>query len=130
MRNHPNFKKSRMQLLAALDLEHRQRADPEGLKSRLIEPNSPDAIKKGDQISIETIKSRSYPRSSTIIGVCKKITKSGYTSTIGIETVIMGTTINMQFKVYSPLVKSINILKRQELKGDEPETVSDVANEN
>lgn len=112
IRNHPNFKKPRMQLLAALDLEHRQRADPEGIKSSLIELNSPNALQEGDEVSIETIKSRSYPRSSTITGICKKIIRSGYSSSLCIETVIMGTTARIQYKIYSPLVKSITLLKK------------------
>jgi large subunit ribosomal protein L19 len=128
MRNHPNFDKPRMQLLAALDLEHRQRADPEGLKSRLLDTSSPDAIRIGDQITIETIKSRSYPKSLNFTGICKKITQNGYTSAIGIETVIMGTTINMKFKVYSPLVRNISILKRKEILQAEHEAESSKEN--
>lgn len=109
-----------MQLLAALDLEHRQRADPEGIKSNLLAANSPNALQVGDQVEIETIRSRSYPRSSTITGICKKITRSGYTSSIFVETVIMGSSIMFQYKIYSPLVKSITVLKKLQ----DPETSS------
>jgi ribosomal protein L19 len=118
-----------MQLLVALDLDHRQRADPEGLKSRLLDRNSPDAIRKGDEIAVETIKSRSYPRSSSTIGICKKITRCGYASSIAIETVLMGTTIIIQYKVYSPLVRSIKILKRAE-SNDGTEGNQDATEEN
>ena len=115
LRDHPDFKKDRLQLMAALDLEHRRRADPLGNKSKLIDQNSPDALRVGDTITVETIRSRSYPRSSTITGICKAIVKSGYTSSISIEAVIMGTTVNIQYKVYSPLVKSITGVQRAEI---------------
>ena len=109
---HRRFKKPHLQLIHAIELEHRLRCDYDG-RTELFRTNSGREVFPGSILRIEQVTSRSNPRKLVYTGILKEVYKNSISSSIVLETVELGTTIKIRFPIYSPMITKIEVLKRE-----------------
>lgn len=87
---------------------HLTTLDPNGLRTRLFAKDNPDSPKPGD-ILLCTFKT-----GEPFSGVCLSIRRRGVDTAILLRNRLLMTGVEMYVKIYSPIVKSIEIVKRTE----------------
>ncbi|PHH78046.1 hypothetical protein CDD82_3247 [Ophiocordyceps australis] len=81
--------------------------DPTGARTRLFSRNEPDAAKVGDVLQVTSKLGEPFA------GVMLQIRRRGVNTAIQLRGQLMRTSIEMWYKIYSPTVKSIEIVWRR-----------------
>lgn len=63
-------------------------------------------------LSVEQITSRSSPKTQVYTGLLKSVRKNGISTSIVLESLVLGTKVTMRFMIYSPMITRISVLKR------------------
>lgn len=100
-----------MQLMTAIELEHRLRYDPDG-RTNLFRSGTEQEVFPGSVLAVEQITSRSNPRKTCFRGILRDVRKLGISTSISLESIILGTQVTMRFMIYSPMITKIQVLKR------------------
>ena len=98
-------------LIASLAEDHRIRHDFDN-RSELFRKGGPDEVEPGSILLIEQIASRSRPRKQVFAGVVIAIRRKGIATNIVLRNYVLGTGVEMEFYIYSPMVTRIKVLKR------------------
>lgn len=96
-----------------IDKEEVKRYGADG-RSNLFSKSHPDCLRPGDVIIVETLNSMSTDKTSTFIGVLIAMDRRGLQSNLTVRNVILKIGVEMKYMLYSPLIKSIRVMKRGE----------------
>jgi ribosomal protein L19 len=84
-----------------------QRLDPTGARRKLCEKNDPDAIHVSDVVMVRT------QSGDPFAGVVLRIQRKQHDSSVLLRNTISGTGIEREFKIFSPNVTGIEVVKRR-----------------
>ncbi|KAJ1660299.1 hypothetical protein IWQ61_000760 [Dispira simplex] len=70
------------------------------------------AVQPGDIIMVETLNSKTSNTTSMFVGLCIGIFRRGIDTSFTLRNIVMKVGVEMNFKVYSPMVKNIKILEK------------------
>ncbi|KAI0481474.1 translation protein SH3-like domain-containing protein [Xylaria cf. heliscus] len=107
---YPGVPSSRSKTPAALESYHAQqvrRLDPKGFRTQLFSKASRDSVKPGDVLQVTT------RRGEPFAGVCLSIRRAGVDSAILLRNHLTKVGVEMWYKIYSPNVLGIEIVKRR-----------------
>lgn len=90
--------------------------DPKRLCKTLFSRRHPNRIKPGSVLSVVSYNNASRTHTSTFSGVLMGIRRRGVDTAFTLRNIVNKTGVEMQFKVCSPMVKDIQVIKRA-LKG-------------
>ncbi|KAF8928931.1 translation protein SH3-like domain-containing protein [Dissophora ornata] len=83
-------------------------------RSKLFYKSHPDCLRSGDVVLVETLNSMSTDKTSTFVGLTIAMDRRGLHSNFTVRNVEMKVGVEMKYMLYSPLVKSVRIMKRGE----------------
>ncbi|KAF9358083.1 hypothetical protein BGX34_009070 [Mortierella sp. NVP85] len=83
-------------------------------RSNLFNKSHPDCLRPGDVVLVETLNSMSTDKTSTFIGVLIAMDRRGLHSSLTVRNVILKVGVEMKYMLYSPLIKSIRVMKKGE----------------
>ncbi|KAF9923482.1 hypothetical protein FBU30_006489 [Linnemannia zychae] len=107
----PNTK--RQGLMQLIDKEEVMRRGADG-RSNLFNKSHPDCLRPGDVILVETLNSTSADKTSSFVGVLIAMDRRGLQSNFTVRNVVLKVGVEMKYMLYSPMIKSIRIMKRGE----------------
>ncbi|KAF9170808.1 hypothetical protein BGX21_000503 [Mortierella sp. AD011] len=100
-------------LMQLISKEEMKRMGADG-RSKLFDKSHPECLRPGDVILVETLNSMSTDKSSTFVGVLIAMDRRGLHSNFTVRNVILKVGVEMKYMLYSPLIKSIRIMKKGE----------------
>ncbi|KAG0052576.1 hypothetical protein BGZ83_002401 [Gryganskiella cystojenkinii] len=100
-------------LMELISKEEVQRAGADG-RSKLFQKSSPECLKPGDVVLVETLNSMSTDKTSTFVGVLIAMDRRGLHSNFTVRNVVLKVGVEMKYMLYSPLIKSVRVMKRGE----------------
>ncbi|KAF9438058.1 hypothetical protein BGZ76_009930 [Entomortierella beljakovae] len=83
-------------------------------RTNLFKKSHPDCLRPGDVVLVETLNSMSTDKTSTFVGVLIAMDRRGLHSNLTVRNVILKVGVEMKYMLYSPLIKSIRVMKRGE----------------
>ncbi|KAF9872736.1 mitochondrial ribosomal protein [Colletotrichum karsti] len=103
----PSIRETHKNPMPALDEKQRAKLDPTGARTRLFDPERPDAAKVGDVLMVTTKSGEPFS------GVCMSIRRRGVDTAILLRSQLMKVGVEMWHKIYSPTVVGIDIVWRR-----------------
>ncbi|KAF9356211.1 hypothetical protein BGX26_005601 [Mortierella sp. AD094] len=100
-------------LMQLISKEEVKRMGADG-RSKLFDKSHPECLRPGDVILVETLNSMSTDKASTFVGVLIAMDRRGLHSNFTVRNVILKVGVEMKYMLYSPLIKSIRIMKKGE----------------
>ncbi|KAF9186842.1 hypothetical protein BGZ51_008740 [Haplosporangium sp. Z 767] len=100
-------------LMELISKEEIKRMGVDG-RSKLFNKSHPDCLRPGDVILVETLNSMSTDKTSTFVGVLIAMDRRGLHSNFTVRNVVLKVGVEMKFMLYSPLIKSVRLMKRGE----------------
>ncbi|KAF9896202.1 hypothetical protein BX616_007931, partial [Lobosporangium transversale] len=100
-------------LMELISKEEIKRMGADG-RSNLFNKSHPDCLRPGDVVLVETLNSMSSDKTSTFIGVLIAMDRRGLHSNFTVRNVVLKVGVEMKYMLYSPLIKSVRIMKRGE----------------
>ncbi|KAF9583983.1 hypothetical protein BGW38_007956 [Lunasporangiospora selenospora] len=100
-------------LMELINKEEAQRMDTDG-RSKLFNKREPECLRAGDVILVETLNAMSTEKTSTFVGVLIAMDRRGLHSNFTVRNIILKVGVEMKYMLYSPLIKSIKVLKKGE----------------
>ncbi|ORZ28434.1 hypothetical protein BCR41DRAFT_345286 [Lobosporangium transversale] len=100
-------------LMELISKEEIKRMGADG-RSNLFNKSHPDCLRPGDVVLVETLNSMSSDKTSTFIGVLIAMDRRGLHSNSQSRNVVLKVGVEMKYMLYSPLIKSVRIMKRGE----------------
>ncbi|KAF9111944.1 hypothetical protein BGX27_004204 [Mortierella sp. AM989] len=100
-------------LMQLISKEEIKRMGADG-RSKLFNKSDPECLRPGDVVLVETLNSMSTDRASTFVGVLIAMDRRGLHSNFTVRNVILKVGVEMKYMLYSPLIKSVRIMKRGE----------------
>ncbi|KAF9153888.1 hypothetical protein BG015_002368 [Linnemannia schmuckeri] len=107
----PNTKGQGLMQLIAKEEVKRMGADG---RSKLFNKSHPDCLRPGDVVLVETLNSMSADKTSTFVGVLIAMDRRGLHSNFTVRNVVLKVGVEMKYMLYSPMIKSVRIMKRGE----------------
>ncbi|KAF9428105.1 hypothetical protein BGZ94_003374 [Podila epigama] len=107
----PDFRKNGLMQLISKEEVKRMGADG---RSKLFNKSSPDCLRPGDVVLVETLNSMSTEKTSTFVGVLIAMDRRGLHSNFTVRNVVLKVGVEMKYMLYSPLIKSVRVMKRGE----------------
>ncbi|KAI8353878.1 translation protein SH3-like domain-containing protein [Mortierella sp. GBAus27b] len=83
-------------------------------RSNLFNKSHQDCLRPGDVVHVETLNSMSTDKTTTFIGVLIAMDRRGLHSSFTVRNVILKVGVEMKYMLYSPLIKSVRVLKKGE----------------
>ncbi|KAG0000938.1 hypothetical protein BGZ65_003939 [Modicella reniformis] len=100
-------------LMQLIDKEEIKRYGADG-RFNLFNKSHPDCLRPGDVLVVETLNSMSADKANTFIGVLIAMDRRGLHSSFTVRNVILKIGVEMKYMLYSPLIKSVRVMKRGE----------------
>ncbi|ORY07481.1 ribosomal protein L19 [Basidiobolus meristosporus CBS 931.73] len=100
-------------IMEVIKREGVERADIDK-RSRMFRANGKDRVRPGSVLLVETYNAKSKDAVSSFMGVLIAIRRKGIDSSITLRNIILKVGVEQRFSIYSPLVKSIQVLKEGE----------------
>ncbi|KAJ3043923.1 hypothetical protein HDV00_003963 [Rhizophlyctis rosea] len=107
----PEFREGR-ELMKAIKQDQLERHDFDGRRPLFLNNRSPDFVQPGSIVLVEQLASRSRPRKQVFAGVVLGYKNTGIMRKIVLRNYVLGTGVEMEFPVFSPMVRRIKVLKR------------------
>ncbi|KAF8949404.1 hypothetical protein BGZ47_003816 [Haplosporangium gracile] len=107
----PNTKGQGLMQLIAKEEVKRMGADG---RSKLFNKSHPDCLRPGDVVLVETLNSMSADKTSTFVGVLIAMDRRALHSNFTVRNVVLKVGVEMKYMLYSPMIKSVRIMKRGE----------------
>ncbi|KAI1298315.1 hypothetical protein EDD11_006797 [Mortierella claussenii] len=103
----------RQGLMQLIDREEVLRMGADG-RSKLFNKSSPECLRPGDVLLVETLNSMSADKTSTFVGVLIAMDRRGLHSNFTVRNVVLKVGVEMKYMLYSPLIKSVRVMKKGE----------------
>ncbi|KAK9765940.1 hypothetical protein K7432_005348 [Basidiobolus ranarum] len=100
-------------IMEVIKREGVQRADLDG-RARMFRANGRDRVRPGSVLLVETYNAKSKDAVSSFMGVLIAIRRKGIDTSVTLRNIILKVGVEQRFSIYSPLVKSIQVLKKGE----------------
>ncbi|KAG0251547.1 hypothetical protein BG011_007525 [Mortierella polycephala] len=100
-------------LMELISKEEVKRMGADG-RSKLFNKSHPDCLRAGDVVLVETLNSMSTDKTSTFVGILIAMDRRGLHSNFTVRNVVLKVGIEMKYMLYSPLIKSVRLMKRGE----------------
>ncbi|KAI7862924.1 50S ribosomal protein L19 [Spinellus fusiger] len=89
--------------------QHIAQANTDG-RQQLFDRRSPNCVKPGDVMLVETLNSTKDTSTSTFMGVCIAIRRKGIDTNFTLRNIVIRVGVEQRFSLYSPLVKSVSVI--------------------
>ncbi|KAG0336312.1 hypothetical protein BG004_008110 [Podila humilis] len=100
-------------LMQLISKEEVKRMGADG-RSKLFSKSSPECLRPGDVVLVETLNSMSTDKTSSFVGVLIAMDRRALHSNFTVRNVVLKVGVEMKYMLYSPLIKSIRVMKRGE----------------
>ncbi|KAF9285107.1 hypothetical protein BGZ68_004156 [Mortierella alpina] len=100
-------------LMQLISKEEVKRLGADG-RSNLFNKSHPDCLRPGDVVLVETLNAMSADKTSTFVGVLIAMDRRGLHSNFTVRNVVLKVGVEMKYMLYSPLIKSVRVMKRGE----------------
>ncbi|KAF9335268.1 hypothetical protein BG006_000486 [Podila minutissima] len=100
-------------LMQLISKEEVKRMGADG-RSKLFNKASPECLRPGDVVLVETLNSMSTDKTSSFVGVLIAMDRRGLHSNFTVRNVVLKVGVEMKYMLYSPLIKSVRVMKRGE----------------
>jgi large subunit ribosomal protein L19 len=94
-----------------------QSYDPEHLRKTLFSRRNPRRLKAGSVVSVSSYTDGTKTQSTVFSGVLLGIGRKGVDTSFTLRNIVNRTGVEMKFKVHSPLIKRIEVIKEANKKG-------------
>lgn len=106
-------------VMARLDAQLTQQLDPNEDIARLFSRRSPEAVRPGSIMLVETWLSASKTTSTSFAGVLIAIRRAGVATSFVLRNLAHKLGVEVRFSAYSPMIKQIRVIQRADLRKGE-----------
>lgn len=91
--------------------------DPERLRKTLFSRRNPLRLKAGSVVSVASYTDATKSSSTVFSGVLLGVSRKGLDTSFTLRNIVNRTGVEMKFKVHSPMIKKIEVIKEANGKG-------------
>ena len=115
----PKTKHPARGVMARVDAQLTQQLDPNEEIARLFSRRSPEAVRPGSIVLVETWLSANKTTSTTFAGVLIAIRRAGVATSFVLRNLAHKLGVEVRFSAYSPMIKHIRVIQRADLRKGE-----------
>ncbi|WFD35166.1 hypothetical protein MCUN1_002016 [Malassezia cuniculi] len=115
----PTTKHPARGVMARVDAQLTQQQDPNEDIARLFSRRSPEAVRPGSIVLVETWLSANKTSSTTFAGVLIAIRRAGIATSFVLRNLANKLGVEVRFSAYSPMIKQIRVIQRADLRKGE-----------